>query len=389
MTRRRTRPRTHPVRTAVAPLALLAAAWWAVPGAAPAQAAPGVVPSTGPVVPAAAPTSSDDPAVLAAARTLADREAALEAARGRASVALAAVEVARGALLQRGLATEVPDDGDPAGPVAAELARADREWSVAGAAVATLEALVALDRAALAEASAAQRPAGVAQARAVAGAPAVSGGAADPRALQAVAFALAQLGDPYRWGSTGPDTWDCSSLVQAAYRSAGVALPRTSRQQALVGQRVARADLLPGDLVVLARDPADLRTVHHVGMYLGDGLWVHAPRTGDVVKVSRVPVAGYAGGVRVVPATTGPVAPPAPTDLPVPAPTPTPAPSPEPTPAPAPTPEPTPEPTPAPEPAPEPAPTDPPTDPVPPGSTGSVPPVSGSAGTAAREEVSP
>lgn len=386
MTRRRTRRLARPVQAAAAPLALVATAWWAALGAAPAQAAPPVVPSTGPVVPATAPTSSDDPAVLAATRTLADREAALEAARGRASVALAAVEVARGALLQRGLATEVPDGADPADPVAAELARADREWSVAGAAVATLEALVALDRAALAQASA-PRPAGLAQAGAVAAAPAVSGGAANPRALQAVAFALAQLGDPYRWGSTGPHTWDCSSLVQAAYRSAGVALPRTSRQQALVGQRVARADLLPGDLVVLARDPADLGTVHHVGMYLGEGLWVHAPRTGDVVKVSRVPVAGYAGGVRVVAATTGPAAPPAPTDLPVPAPTPTP--TPEPTPTPAPTPEPTPEPTPAPEPAPTDPPTDPPTVPVPPGSTGSVPPVSGSAGTAAREEVSP
>ena len=146
----------------------------------------------------------------------------------------------------------------------------------------------------------------------------------------AVEFALAQRGEPYRWGATGPDRWDCSGLVLQSYRAAGVSLPRTSRQQLLAGDRVARADLLPGDLVFLARDPSDPRTVHHVGLYVGDAMMVHAPRTGDVVRVARVPVSGFAGGVGCsTPSTAvrrraGAPAPPAPepTDPPVPEPTP-------------------------------------------------------------------
>lgn len=373
------RPRTRPLGAAAAPLALVVGAWWAVAGAAPATAAPAAAVLTAPTV---------RPAPAAATRTLAEREASLEVTRVAASVALSGVERARGTLLLGATATEVPG-ADPAGadPASAELARAERAWADATAAVRTLERLVALDRMALdrealdrAALDAAAPPARAAAAGAHPGLLVAAGGDADPRALQAVSFALAQLGDPYRWGATGPDTWDCSSLVQAAYRSAGVALPRTSRQQALVGRRVARADLLPGDLVVLAHDPADLRTVHHVGMYLGDGLWVHAPRTGDVVKVSRVPVAGYAGAVRVVPATTAtPPAPPAPTT-----PTDLPAPTPSPTPTPTPTPDPTPDP------APEPDPTDPgPTDPVAPGSPGSVPSLDDTAGTSVPEGVSP
>ena len=159
---------------------------------------------------------------------------------------------------------------------------------------------------------------------------AVPGGGADPRAVAAVEFALAQRGEPYRWGATGPDRWDCSGLVLQSYRAAGVSLPRTSRQQLLAGDRVSRADLLPGDLVFLARDPSDPRTIHHVGLYVGDGMMVHAPRTGDVVRVARVPVSGFAGGVRVLDAVRGgdadvpvPPGPPAPdpTDPPVPEPT--------------------------------------------------------------------
>ncbi len=120
-----------------------------------------------------------------------------------------------------------------------------------------------------------------------------------PRARAAVSFALAQLGDAYLWGGNGPDRWDCSGLVQAAYRQAGVALPRVADDQFWAGTPVPRAQLRAGDLVFLAWDPTDPRTIHHVGIYLGGGFWVHAPRTGDVVRIAAVPERGYAGAVRI------------------------------------------------------------------------------------------
>lgn len=133
---------------------------------------------------------------------------------------------------------------------------------------------------------------------------ALTGGAQRPHpgALAAVEYALAQLGDPYFWGANGPDFWDCSALMRAAYRVAGVELPRVSRQQYWVGSLVAVADLLPGDLLFFAFQPDDPASIHHVSLYLGDGLMVHAPRTGDVVRVGAVPMRGYAGAVRVLPA---------------------------------------------------------------------------------------
>ncbi|HEX6754562.1 MAG TPA: C40 family peptidase [Mycobacteriales bacterium] len=115
----------------------------------------------------------------------------------------------------------------------------------------------------------------------------------------ALRFALAQVGKPYVWGAAGPDAYDCSGLTQSAYAAAGVALPRTSREQALVGTPVALADLQPGDLVFWAHDPADLATVHHVALYAGDGLIVQAPQPGEVVEVTRLWLDGYAGAVRV------------------------------------------------------------------------------------------
>jgi len=108
---------------------------------------------------------------------------------------------------------------------------------------------------------------------------------ASPAALSALRFALAHLGDRYVWGGTGPTTWDCSGLVQAAYREAGISLPRVAADQAAVGHAVALADLLPGDLVFFATGKTQA-SVHHVAMYLGNGLVVHAPHAGAVVEVS-------------------------------------------------------------------------------------------------------
>jgi cell wall-associated NlpC family hydrolase len=122
--------------------------------------------------------------------------------------------------------------------------------------------------------------------------------AANPTAAAAVRTALGQVGKPYRWGATGPATFDCSGLVRFAYAHAGLSLPRTSRQQWSAGRHVQVADLRPGDLVFFAHDPDRPATIHHVGMYVGQGLMVHAPHTGALVRVDAVRPGGYAGATR-------------------------------------------------------------------------------------------
>jgi cell wall-associated NlpC family hydrolase len=129
---------------------------------------------------------------------------------------------------------------------------------------------------------------------------------AGPVARAAVRWALAQLGDPYRWGAGGPDTFDCSGLTSSAYRAAGVAIPRVSRAQWGAGPHVAVANLLPGDLVFYADNPADPATIHHVGIYIGNGLMVHAPHTGDVVRVASIWRESFAGATRIVPGVVTP-----------------------------------------------------------------------------------
>ena len=141
---------------------------------------------------------------------------------------------------------------------------------------------------------------------------------AGPVARAAVRWALAQLGDPYRWGATGPDTFDCSGLTSSAYRAAGVGIPRVSRAQWGAGPHVAVANLLPGDLVFYADNPADPATIHHVGMYIGNGLMVHAPHTGDVVRVASIWRESYAGATRIVPGVITPGLPGPPTTAPPP-----------------------------------------------------------------------
>jgi peptidoglycan DL-endopeptidase CwlO len=129
---------------------------------------------------------------------------------------------------------------------------------------------------------------------------------AGPVARAAVRWALAQLGDPYRWGASGPDTFDCSGLTSSSYRAAGVAIPRVSRAQWGAGPHVAVANLLPGDLVFYADNPGDPATIHHVGMYIGNGLMVHAPHTGDVVRVASIWRESFAGATRIVPGVISP-----------------------------------------------------------------------------------
>ncbi len=112
-----------------------------------------------------------------------------------------------------------------------------------------------------------------------------------------VSFALGQLGKPYVWGGEGPNGYDCSGLVMAAWASAGVALPRTADRQSTAGAPVAGiADMQPGDLIFIPGSDGTAARPGHVGMYIGTGsdgqqYLVQAPHTGDVVKVS--PVSGW------------------------------------------------------------------------------------------------
>lgn len=107
---------------------------------------------------------------------------------------------------------------------------------------------------------------------------------------EVVSIALKYLGVPYKWGGTSPSGFDCSGLCQYSYAQIGIELPRTSRSQYAAGAHIApdRLDLLrPGDLVFFGTN-GDPAKVHHVGIYVGDGNYVHAPQRGDVVKVSSL-----------------------------------------------------------------------------------------------------
>lgn len=106
-----------------------------------------------------------------------------------------------------------------------------------------------------------------------------------PQAGQAVRFALAQLGLPYVYGAEGPSAYDCSGLTQAAWAAAGVVIPRTTGGQVHAGAATTAGDLAPGDLVFIAGSHGTLASPRHVGLYLGRGLVVQAPHTGDVVSV--------------------------------------------------------------------------------------------------------
>ncbi|MEP6526318.1 MAG: NlpC/P60 family protein [Nocardioidaceae bacterium] len=115
---------------------------------------------------------------------------------------------------------------------------------------------------------------------------------ASGRAKIAVDFALAQLGDPYVYGAAGPDTWDCSGLTMGAWGAAGVYLPHSSSMQYSYGTPVAMSDLQPGDLVFF------YSPISHVAIYIGGGQVVHAPHTGDVVRIAPMSEMPYAGAVR-------------------------------------------------------------------------------------------
>ncbi|MEW1778036.1 NlpC/P60 family protein [Streptomyces sp. NPDC086777] len=127
-------------------------------------------------------------------------------------------------------------------------------------------------------------------------APLTAGGVAatDSRAAAAVAYAYSKLGSPYVWGATGPDAFDCSGLAQAAYRSAGVSIPRTTYAQINAGRRVSRSELQPGDLVFFYSG------ISHVGIYIGNGQMIHAPNPSAPVRIAPIDEMPFAGATRVV-----------------------------------------------------------------------------------------
>ncbi len=117
-------------------------------------------------------------------------------------------------------------------------------------------------------------------------------------AEQAIAFAREQIGKPYQWGATGPDTFDCSGLTMSAYASAGVSIPRTSREQYTAGTHIgSMSDLVPGDLLFYAYGSSP-STIHHVGLYVGDGLMIEAPFTGATVRTASINRSDYYGATR-------------------------------------------------------------------------------------------
>lgn len=102
------------------------------------------------------------------------------------------------------------------------------------------------------------------------------------KAAKVINFAEAQIGKPYVWGATGPDSYDCSGLTQDAWKAAGISLPRTTWDQVEVGTTVKTADAKPGDLVFFYDD------ISHVGIYIGDGKMIHAPKPGANVRVESI-----------------------------------------------------------------------------------------------------
>ncbi|QTE02755.1 C40 family peptidase [Streptomyces cyanogenus] len=114
------------------------------------------------------------------------------------------------------------------------------------------------------------------------------------RAAKAIAFARAQIGKPCVWGAMGPGSYDCSSLTQAAWRAAGVTLPRAAHEQALAGTPVTLAGIEPGDLVLFFDDD------RHVGLHVGDGMMVHAPGPGSSIREESIYGAGEAAIHRIV-----------------------------------------------------------------------------------------
>jgi cell wall-associated NlpC family hydrolase len=163
-----------------------------------------------------------------------------------------------------------------------------------------------------------QAAAAAAEAAAFASAVGAAGGTINPHdsltapsqaAADAIAAARSRLGDPYVWGATGPDAFDCSGLTQWSYAHAGITLPRVAAAQWSSGPHPSLSQLEPGDLLFWALDVHSPATIHHVAMYVGHGLMIAAPHTGENVQVQPVYLQGFIGATRpwattITPATS-------------------------------------------------------------------------------------
>ena len=108
-----------------------------------------------------------------------------------------------------------------------------------------------------------------------------------------MAIAKRYIGRPYVWGASGPGSFDCSGFTMFVYAQVGVRLPHSSAAQIGYGQRVSRANLAPGDLVFF------YRPIHHVGIYVGGGRFIHAPNSGSSVRIdSLAGHSSYSGACR-------------------------------------------------------------------------------------------
>ena len=118
--------------------------------------------------------------------------------------------------------------------------------------------------------------------------PAPQPGGSDPSAGQvttAIRFAKAQLGEPYVWGAAGPNTWDCSGLVQKAWAAAGISMVHQARPQYWGSKKLSLSELEPGDMVFFATNASDSNPIYHVAMYIGGGKMIQAPRPGRGVEI--------------------------------------------------------------------------------------------------------
>jgi cell wall-associated NlpC family hydrolase len=117
-------------------------------------------------------------------------------------------------------------------------------------------------------------------------------------AAAAIAFAVRQIGKPYQWGADGPDAYDCSGLVYAAYAAAGIGIARTTYQWRQDGPQVPLSAIQPGDLLFSAGSDGTLANPGHVVMYLGAGQVIQAPQTGEDVQIDPLVLAGVVAATR-------------------------------------------------------------------------------------------
>lgn len=195
-----------------------------------------------------------------------------------------------------GFAREQSESFDRAQAASAEAEALGTEIAAAEADIAELDERIGEAEEA-AEEEAAAAAAAEAEAETGASGSSGSGGSAtasysSDAATAAVEFAYDQLGEPYVFGAAGPDTWDCSGLVQGAYAVSGVSVTHSTSAIWSETAEIGRDDLRPGDLVFYAG-------IGHVAIYIGDGQVIHAPHTGDVVKISDIDMMAVDGYRRV------------------------------------------------------------------------------------------